>query len=572
MKIKLSYDDIVFDKKYVLYKGEMVVREKTITVIKGRNGSGKSSLVKQAISNLRAETGVLYVNQSNNMVLQELSVLENISMCTDELYNEIIAKKVYEFGLGEILVRDIKKLSGGEKRIVTLMRGFFSKENIIVIDEPTNDLDFSLVEAIERIICRLKEEKTIIMVTHDDRLLRLADYIFEIKDKRLELIFEDDKERQSDESNMVEQRIIVKKDKNILKKIFRFNKVSFLLMLLLVVSQAYLIKKYMNDATKDRGEIRENQMNIYSPISTLCSSSNINGLFSSSCLKLLKTSDIFDMLSIIEKEEKLGDVYLDNLCIEESPYYSFYPIEYYDTQEKKFYFVADYYLEKKYGVSQYDAILNTDEFLQQPYIYAGKDSNRYEAFKDEYSAYAKELVHEISNGENDIRMTCGAVVFFDNFDLMSVSETEMFHSLMESGVYIRSKQLNECVDRVEQVKGMLKLSLIFLILCFFVAWLDGMYWILLMRNHKNKILVLKDYGYDLEDVRRCFKNRTNNRILRVALFICLFGWNIFVFTAKPFEQINYYMVFLFAVILSVMYSMTNVLIEKILRKYYRWFA
>ena len=220
-------DDIVFDKKFVLYKGEMVVREKTITVIKGRNGSGKSSLVKQAISNLRAETGVLYVNQSNNMVLQDLSVLENISMCTDELYNEIIAKKVYEFGLGEILVRDIKKLSGGEKRIVTLMRGFFSKENIIVIDEPTNDLDFSLVEAIERIICRLKEEKTIIMVTHDDRLLRLADYIFEIKDKRLELIFEDDKERQSDESNMVEQRIIVKKDKNILKKIFRFNKVSF---------------------------------------------------------------------------------------------------------------------------------------------------------------------------------------------------------------------------------------------------------------------------------------------------------------------------------------------------------
>ncbi len=80
----------------------------------------------------------MLVNQNNNSMITELSILENISMNVDKKYNVQLEKNVVECGCGKLLQKDIRKLSGGEKRLVSLLRVIFSKEKIILIDEPTN--------------------------------------------------------------------------------------------------------------------------------------------------------------------------------------------------------------------------------------------------------------------------------------------------------------------------------------------------------------------------------------------------------------------------------------------------
>ena len=69
----------------------------------------------------------------------------------------------------EFLSRKIKTLSGGEKSRISIARTFVSKPEVLLLDEITSSLDYTLVREIERLVMKLQREHqlTVIWITHD---------------------------------------------------------------------------------------------------------------------------------------------------------------------------------------------------------------------------------------------------------------------------------------------------------------------------------------------------------------------------------------------------------------------
>ena len=93
------------------------------------------------------------------------------------IFAKIIDKK--EIGIGG------QKLSGGQKQIISIFRTLKENKNIILLDEPTSDLDPDTRNLIYKLLLSIKSfNKTIIIVTHDLELINLGDEIIDLSHKR----------------------------------------------------------------------------------------------------------------------------------------------------------------------------------------------------------------------------------------------------------------------------------------------------------------------------------------------------------------------------------------------------
>ena len=76
-----------------------------------------------------------------------------------------------------------KFISGGQKQRIGLARALYSKPDILVMDEPTSSLNFELAVSI---IQELKKiDKTLLVITHDQKLINYFDFIIKIEDKKI---------------------------------------------------------------------------------------------------------------------------------------------------------------------------------------------------------------------------------------------------------------------------------------------------------------------------------------------------------------------------------------------------
>ena len=181
-----------------------------ITIIKGSIGTGKSTLLKIIMGLLEPEYGRIFKNtieindQNTNDWLHDIafigqhpilfnrSVKENISypnknlsslqenvlenMEYKNIFDNIIDKK--EIGMGG------QKLSGGQKQIISIFRALKENKKIILLDEPTSDLDPKTRNIIYKLLLLIKSfNKTIIIVTHDLDLINLGDEIIDLSQK-----------------------------------------------------------------------------------------------------------------------------------------------------------------------------------------------------------------------------------------------------------------------------------------------------------------------------------------------------------------------------------------------------
>lgn len=90
-------------------------------------------------------------------------------------------------GLGEKLKAKANELSGGQMQRVAIARALANDPEIILMDEPTGNLDSQAEAEIVKVILELKDQgKTIILVTHNPELAQLADRIITIKDGQIQ--------------------------------------------------------------------------------------------------------------------------------------------------------------------------------------------------------------------------------------------------------------------------------------------------------------------------------------------------------------------------------------------------
>ena len=150
--------------------------------ILGPNGSGKSTLLKLILGELEPTSGevvlgtrlqVAYFDQHRRMLDPEKTVRENI---TDSDYVTVRGRSRHVIGYlkdflfpSQRIDSPVKALSGGERNRLLLAKIFTQSANMMVLDEPTNDLDVDTLELLEELLSEY--EGTLLLVSHDRTFL-----------------------------------------------------------------------------------------------------------------------------------------------------------------------------------------------------------------------------------------------------------------------------------------------------------------------------------------------------------------------------------------------------------------
>ena len=159
-----------------------VLRGERIGIL-GRNGAGKTTLLNLLTGRLVPASGevssgtnveLAFFDQLRSEMRPELTVGENIAADRDEVVIGGVKKHVYSY-LADFLftperVRTpVKALSGGERARLMLAKLFMRPANLLVMDEPTNDLDIETLELLEEQL--LAYSGTLLLVSHDREFL-----------------------------------------------------------------------------------------------------------------------------------------------------------------------------------------------------------------------------------------------------------------------------------------------------------------------------------------------------------------------------------------------------------------
>ncbi|HAK1252290.1 TPA: ABC-F family ATP-binding cassette domain-containing protein [Listeria monocytogenes] len=143
----------------------MNITKNGLYIIIGANGVGKTTLAKKILHANRSISCMM--KQDDNQILEYETVLTNISM--NEIAEKTVINFLEEHQLDYLITKKSKFLSGGEKRLVNLLRAILSNQEVLILDEPSNDLDIDVFEKAKQIIYQAAESKIILLITHDDR-------------------------------------------------------------------------------------------------------------------------------------------------------------------------------------------------------------------------------------------------------------------------------------------------------------------------------------------------------------------------------------------------------------------
>ena len=187
----IDYSDITFEKG----KSYMLL---------GASGCGKSTLLNMIAGILSPESGSIeiadeditkksqkekdkfriqkigYIFQDFKLI-PEMTVMDNIAILRLEKVDISDTDIILDaLGILDKKNKKVKHLSGGEKQRVAIARAIVKKPEIILADEPTGNLNFAIGEAVIKQLIEVSKGKTLIAVTHDERLGKYFDHIIDM--------------------------------------------------------------------------------------------------------------------------------------------------------------------------------------------------------------------------------------------------------------------------------------------------------------------------------------------------------------------------------------------------------
>lgn len=195
------------ESSFSINKGELVA-------VIGPSGSGKSTMLTMMGGLQRPSSGRIYFKDEDisdfseeklsslrfdkiGFILQSSNLVDYLSIMDQFRLVDKFAKRDFDEKRAKDLLEklDVYKrknnypsdLSGGERQRVAIARALFPKPDLILADEPTASLDSERAKSVVKILKNLsKEEKvSIVMVTHDVRLVDFCDRVFKIVDGKL---------------------------------------------------------------------------------------------------------------------------------------------------------------------------------------------------------------------------------------------------------------------------------------------------------------------------------------------------------------------------------------------------
>ncbi len=172
------------------YGDRVLIRDFSTTILRGDklgllgpNGAGKTTLIRLILGELKPQSGwikqgtkleVAYFDQFRNQLNDEATLIDTISPGSD--YVDIGGQKKHVISYLEDFLfpaersrAKVSALSGGERNRLLLARLFARPANLLVLDEPTNDLDIDTLELLEQLLQDYRG--TVIIVSHDRAFL-----------------------------------------------------------------------------------------------------------------------------------------------------------------------------------------------------------------------------------------------------------------------------------------------------------------------------------------------------------------------------------------------------------------
>ena len=200
--MKITFDDVSFkyDKETpnVLSNASFTINSGELTAIIGKNGSGKSTIVKLIVGLLTQDSGNIYIDDTLLTEKSSSALLSRMGMVFQNPDNQFVASTVKDdiaFGLEnrcietslmkekinkyarmvrmeEFLEKSPEELSGGQKQRVAIIRSLIMKPKIMLFDEPTSALDPEMVSEVFDLIKKLASSgMTLIIVSHEMRFI-----------------------------------------------------------------------------------------------------------------------------------------------------------------------------------------------------------------------------------------------------------------------------------------------------------------------------------------------------------------------------------------------------------------
>ena len=179
--------------------------------IYGRSGSGKSTLINILLGLQKPESGSILlnneeINYNNDYFIEKLGYVpqdiflfndtlsNNISLfddkINDKIFKDLIEKSQLEnnfkFMDKSFLIGERgKDLSGGQIQRIAIARSLYNNSNLLILDEATNALDEKTEKQFINTLYKLKNEKSMLIISHDKEVLSICDIIYELCDYKL---------------------------------------------------------------------------------------------------------------------------------------------------------------------------------------------------------------------------------------------------------------------------------------------------------------------------------------------------------------------------------------------------
>jgi putative ABC transport system ATP-binding protein len=192
----------IYSGEYIIFFGPSGCGKSTLlNCIAGLEVPTKGRVVVRGddLSKLSRAQLAEYRNKKIGMIFQQFNVLKSFNVITNVALPETFAgvpkgrrikraeKLLAMFGLEKVAKRLPTEISGGQQQRVAIARSLVNNPWILIVDEPTGNLDSKASEEVMDILERLnqKSKRTIVMVTHNPEQLKYAHRIFYIKDGQI---------------------------------------------------------------------------------------------------------------------------------------------------------------------------------------------------------------------------------------------------------------------------------------------------------------------------------------------------------------------------------------------------
>lgn len=207
-----------FKKHKVFEDLNLFIKEKELTFVVGKSGLGKTTLLHLIAGFEKPDSGEIFLKRSNenksnlidkcDLIFQDFNLIENLNALENLRFGlETLGLKVDEnniFNLAkelnidnETLLTKAKNLSGGEKQRIAILRSLLRNKEILLVDEPTANLDKENKEIIFKLLKTVSKNKTVIVVSHDiEKATKYADNIYDLEAHKYSTLvnFQDKKE------------------------------------------------------------------------------------------------------------------------------------------------------------------------------------------------------------------------------------------------------------------------------------------------------------------------------------------------------------------------------------------